>query len=254
MTIFPLPVIAEHSSSTVMEEYLRNIILSKVSSFPITAGDSGLVTGQGDDSEINLRNGLRIVQDNARVFRCPEVHSEMNEEDDDSTKQQHRQQRKPTSNKCRWGSESPTKLSPIISRRNSVTNDGDQLPLSVRRKMLSRKGLRSPPPPPSAMSSSLCRWTSTDLQDLRRRYLIPMAGEKVTVQAAVEKAISVSSSSAHSYSDPYQRQRADSSDKLMRRPERRVSVEGFEKLLCYQEEDQQGDEKLISQNVRWHSY
>eukprot|EP00751_Fragilariopsis_kerguelensis_P050972 CAMPEP_0171050528 /NCGR_PEP_ID=MMETSP0736-20130129/52455_1 /TAXON_ID=186038 /ORGANISM="Fragilariopsis kerguelensis, Strain L26-C5" /LENGTH=182 /DNA_ID=CAMNT_0011503319 /DNA_START=43 /DNA_END=587 /DNA_ORIENTATION=- len=182
MTIFPLPVIAEHSSSTVM---------SKVSSFPITAGDSGLVTGQGDDSEINLRNGLRIVQDNARVFRCPEVHSEMNEEDDDSTKQQHKQQRKPTSNKCRWGSESPTKLSPITSRRNSVTNDGDQLLLSVKK----------------------------------------------------EDAF---------YSGPYQRQRADSSDKLMRRPERRVSVEGFEKLLCYQEEDQQGDEKLTSQNVRWH--
>jgi len=254
MTIFPLPVIAEHSSSTVMEEYLRDIILSKVSSFPITAGDSGLVTGQGDDSEINLLNGLRIVQDNARVFRCPEVHSEMNEEeDDDSTKQQHKQQRKPTSNKCRWGSESPTKLSPITSRRNSVTNDGDKLPLSVRRKMLSRKGLRSPPPP-SLMPSSLCRWTSTDLQDLTKEYLIPMAGEKVTVQAAVEKAISVSSSSKYSYSDPYQRsQRAGSSDKLMRRPERRVSVEGFEKLLCYQEEDQQGDEKL-GQNVRWHSY
>jgi len=288
MMISLLPVIAERHSSTkttavtvcptVMEVYLRDIILSKVSSF--TSANSGVIAG--GYSKMNLSNKLSIVQDNARGCRsCPLVgNNKLNEDNDDLAKQQ-QQQRKSTSSNCRWGAESPTKSLTLTSQGSRIKKSS-----STMRKMTS-------PPPASSSSSSVRRWT-TDLHvELTKSYALPL-GDKVTVQAAVENAISLSSSSSYDFDHPDQcssdrnrinrshnRSRWSSSniallnasslslmdshsqsqqqigsssslsDQLMRAPKRRISIEGLEKLTCHQKQDQQGLGEQPSQNFKW---
>jgi hypothetical protein len=138
------------SCSIIMEEYVRDIILSKSSSFDID-NDSG--SGALDCKEITDINNISIIQDNARVSRARKVNFVTRDNTNDDVRKPHQRRRrrssrsksssiippKPTQ-KSRWESESPP---PSSSPPKKIY--GILLP----RSMASTKD-----------SSSSCRWAS----------------------------------------------------------------------------------------------